>query len=156
MSKKSKKSKTYIGTTQAACRLHLSVQRVRKLAIDGRIKGAFKEGRRWQIPVSPSGMPKITSKKKGPEGRWRQRKQKIMTFIHVNQGKITSNRKYNTRHPVISVKMGGHSFFCSEVRFPGLGRLIYDPDHKKDCGATLWFEIDPDIPLQMNSFIEEV
>ncbi len=152
----SKMAKTYIGTTQAACRLHLSVQRVRKLAIDGRIEGAFKEGRRWKIPVSKSGMPKISSKKKGPEGRWRIYKQKIKTFIHVNQGKLTCNRNHNTRHPVISVKMGGHSFFCNEVRIPGVGRLIYDPDHKKDCGATIWFEIDPDIPLKMNSFFEVV
>ena len=150
----SKKSKTYVGTTQAACRLHLSVQRVRKLAIDGRIEGAFKEGRRWQIPVSEGGMPKISPKKKGPKGRWRIYKQKIMTFVHVNQCKLKSNRNHNTRHPVISVKMGGETFFCNEVRFPGVGRLIYDPDHKKDCGATVWFEIDPDIPLQMNSFLE--
>ncbi|MGK7939020.1 MAG: DNA-binding protein [Crocosphaera sp.] len=149
-------AKTYIGTTQAACRLHLSVQRVRQLAIDGRIEGAFKEGRRWKIPVSDSGMPTISRKKKGPKGRWRVYRQDIMTFIHVNQGKLKSNRNNNTRHPVISVKMGGHSFFCNEVRIPGLGRLIYDPDHKKRCGATIWFEIDPDIPLKMNSFFEVV
>ena len=58
-------SETYIGTTQAACRLHLSVQRVRKLAIDGRFEGAFKENGRWQIPVSSGGMPKISCKNKG-------------------------------------------------------------------------------------------
>ena len=149
-------SETYIGTTQAACRLHLSIQRVRKLAIDGRIEGAFKEGRRWQIPVSSDGMPKISCKNKGPEGRWRKRKQKIMTFMHVIQGIIKSNNKNKTHNPVISVKMGQHSFLCNEVRIPGFGRLIYDPEHKKNCGATVWFEIDPDIPLQMNSFIEVV
>ncbi len=149
-------STTYIGTTQAACRLHLSVQRVRKLAIDGRIEGAFKEGRRWQIPVSESGMPRISCKNKGPKGRWRKRKQKIMTFFHVNQDKLNSNRKNKTHHPVISVKMGQETFFCNEVRIPGVGRLIYDPEHKKNCGATIWFEIDPDIPLQMNSFIKDV
>ncbi len=148
--------KNYIGTTQAACRLHLSVQRVRKLAIDGRIEGAFKEGRRWKIPVSSNGMPQISRKKKGPKGRWRVYKQEIMTFIHVNQDKLGCNRKQNTRYPVISVKMGGHTFLCNEVKIPGVGRLIYDPDHKKNCGATVWFEIDPDLPLQMNSFIEVV
>ncbi|CCQ54087.1 hypothetical protein CWATWH0005_4341 [Crocosphaera watsonii WH 0005] len=52
--------------------------------------------------------------------------------------------------------MGGHSFLCNEVRIPGIGRLIYDPEHKKNCGATLWFEIDSDIPLQMNSFTQLV
>ena len=51
---------TYIGTTKAACRLHLSIQRVRKLAIDGRIEGAYTKNGRWQIPVSSNGMPKIS------------------------------------------------------------------------------------------------
>ncbi len=125
-------SETYIGTTQAACRLHLSVQRVRKLAIDGRIEGAFKEGRRWQIPVSSDGMPKISRKNKGPKGRWRVRKQEINTFIHVNQGIIQSNNKNKTQNPVITVKMGQHSFLCNEVKIPGVGRLIYDPKHKKN------------------------
>ncbi len=147
---------TCIGTTQAACRLHLSVQRVRKLAIDGRIEGAYKENGRWQFPVSSDGMPKISRKNKGPKGRWRIRRQEIMTFIHVIQTIIKSNNKNKTHHPVIAVKMGGHSFLCNEVRIPGFGRLIYDPEHKKNCGATLWFEIEPDIPLQMNSFIEMV
>ncbi|MGK7881690.1 MAG: DNA-binding protein [Crocosphaera sp.] len=145
---------TYIGTTKAACRLHLSIQRVRKLAMDGRIEGAYKENGRWQIPVSSNGMPKITRKNKGPKGRWRIHKQTINTFIHVNQGIIKTNNKNKTDHPVITVKMGGHSFLCNEVKIPGVGRLIYDPEHKKNCGATVWFDIDPDIPLEMNSFIE--
>ena len=147
-------SETCIGTTQAACRLHLSVQRVRKLAIDGRLEGAYKENGRWQFPVSSDGMPKITRKNKGPRGGWRIRRQDIMTFIHVIQTILRYNRDNKTHHPVIAVKMGGHSFLCNEVRIPGVGRLIYDPEHKKHCGATLWFEIEPDIPLQMNSFIE--
>lgn len=33
----------YVGTTEAASRLHLSPQRVRKLALEGRIKGAYKD-----------------------------------------------------------------------------------------------------------------
>ena len=149
-------SETYIGTTQAACRLHLSVQRVRKLPIDGRIEGAFKENGRWQIPVSSGGMPKISCKNKGPKGTWRKQKQKIMTFIHVIQGIIKDNRNNKTQNPVIAVKMGGHSFLCNEVRIPGFGRLIYDPEHKKNCGATVWFEIEPDIALQMNSFEQAI
>ncbi|MGK7882375.1 MAG: DNA-binding protein [Crocosphaera sp.] len=149
-------SETHIGTTQAACRLHLSVQRVRKLAIDGRIEGAYKENGHWQFPVSSDGMPKISRKNKGPKGRWRIRKQEIMTFIHVIQTILRYNRDNKTQYPVIAVKMGGHSFLCNEVRSPGCGRVIYDPEHKKNCGATLWFEIEPDIPLQMNSFIEMV
>ncbi|MEL4897395.1 DNA-binding protein [Crocosphaera sp. Alani8] len=124
-------SQTYIGTTQAAFRLHLSVQRVRKLAIEGRIKGAFREGGRWKIPVSASGMPKISSKKKGPKGRWRIHKQEIMNYIHVNQAKIRSNRKHDTCHPVISVKMGQKTVLCNEVKIPGVGRLIYDQEKRR-------------------------
>ena len=75
---KTETSETYIGTKQAACRLHLSVQRVRKLAIDGRNEGAFKQGSRWKIPVSESGMPKISRKNKGPKGTWRIIKQDII------------------------------------------------------------------------------
>lgn len=145
-------SETYIGTKQAACRLHLSVQRVRKLAIEGRIEGAFKEGSRWKIPVSESGMPKISRKNKGPKGTWRIIKQDIMTYIHVNQGKLNSNRKNETRNPVISVKMGQKTVICNEVKIPGVGRFVYDPDHPKNCGATLWFDIDPDVPLEMSIF----
>ncbi|MGK7880419.1 MAG: helix-turn-helix domain-containing protein [Crocosphaera sp.] len=149
---KTETSETYIGTKQAASRLHLSVQRVRKLAIDGRIRGAFKERGQWRIPVSASGMPKISRKKKGPKGTWRIRQQEIMTYIHVNQGKLSSNRNNETRNPVISVKMGQKTILCHEVKIPGVGRFVYDPDYPKNCGATLWFDIEPDIPLQMNIF----
>ena len=79
-----------------------------------------------------------------------------MTFIHVIQTIIKSNKKNETQNPVIAVKMGGHSFLCNEVRIPGFGRLIYDPEHKKNCGATVWFEIEPDIALQMNSFEQAI
>ncbi|MDJ0844229.1 DNA-binding protein [Crocosphaera sp.] len=120
--------------------------------MDGRIEGAFKEGRRWKIPVSSNGMPKISRKKKGPKGRWRVYKQEIMTFIHVNQIQLRSNLKNKTHDPVISVKMGGDTFLSNEVKIPGIGRLIYDPEHKKNCGATVWFEIDPDIPLKLSRF----
>ena len=89
----------------------------------------------------------ISRKNKGPKGRWRIHKQTINTFIHVNQTIIRSNNMNKTDHPVITVKMGGHSFLCNEVKIPGVGRLIYDPEHQKNCGATVWFDIDPDIPL---------
>ncbi|MEA5536257.1 helix-turn-helix domain-containing protein [Crocosphaera sp. XPORK-15E] len=141
----------YIGTTEAAFRLHLSPQRVRKLAIEGRIEGAFKEGRHWKIPLF-NGMPKISCKEKGPKGHWRKRQQKVMTFVHVNQTKLRNNRKNKTMNPVIAVKRGSTSVLCNVVEIPGFGRLIYDPEHPKDCGATLWFEIEPHIELKMNCF----
>ncbi|MEA5536564.1 DNA-binding protein [Crocosphaera sp. XPORK-15E] len=144
-------SNLYIGTTQAAFRLQLSPQRVRKLAIEGRIEGAVKEGRGWKIPVF-NGMPKISCKEKGPKGRWRKRRQEVMTFIHVNQTEIRDNRKNKTKHPVISVKRGSRSVLCNEVKIPGFGRIIYDPEHPKNCGATVWLEVEPHIELQVNRF----
>lgn len=145
----------YLGTTEAAFRLHLSCQRVRKLAIEGRIEGAFKQGRHWRIPVF-NGMPRISSKNKGPKGGWRKRQQKVMTFIHVNQTELRYNRKNKTINPVISVKMGSNSVLCNEVKIPGFGRIIYDPVNKKNCGATVWLEVEPHIQLQMNSFTQVV
>ena len=145
-------SQTYIGTTQAACRLHLSVQRVRKLAIEGRIEGAFKEGRCWKIPVSASGMPRISRRNKGPKGSWPIHKQEIMTYIHVNKDKIRDKQTNKTHKPVISVKMGQKTVLCNEVKIPCVGRFVYDPEHPKNCGATIWFDIEPDIPLQMSIF----
>ena len=146
-------SNTHIGTSKAASRLHLSPQRVRKLAIEGRIEGAFKEGLRWRIPVF-NGMPRISCKDKGPKGRWRKRKQKVMTFIHVNQTELRYNRKNKTENPVIAVKMGSTSVLCNEVKIPGFGRLIYDPKNKKHCGATVWLELESNIPLEINCFTQ--
>ncbi|NEP36908.1 MULTISPECIES: helix-turn-helix domain-containing protein, partial [unclassified Moorena] len=40
-----------VGTTQAAFLLGICVQRVRQLLKNGRIKGAQKVGRFWQIPL---------------------------------------------------------------------------------------------------------
>ena len=142
---------TYIGTTEAASLLQLSPQRVRKLALEGRIKGAVKNGQKWQIPLF-NGMPKISSKNKGPSGRWRKRPQKVMTFIHVNQHEIRRNMKNQTKNPVILVKRGANSKLCNEVKIPGFGRIIYDPEHRKHCGATVWFEVEPNLELQIKQF----
>ena len=69
----------YVGTTEAAFLLRLSSPRVRKLLAEGRIEGAFKEGLHWKIPLF-KGMPKVTSRRKGPEGRW-QRKIQNKSFL---------------------------------------------------------------------------
>lgn len=142
----------YIGTTEAAFRLHLSCQRVRKLLGEGRIEGAYKDGRYWKIPLY-NGMPKISAKKRGPVGRWRKRAQKVMTIIHVNQQEIRRNRKDKTKNPVISVKQGATSRLCNVVKILGFGSLIYDPEHRQPCGATVWLELEPHIPLEMKRLL---
>jgi excisionase family DNA binding protein len=141
----------YVGTTEAASLLHLSSQRVRKLLAEGRIEGAVKEGRSWKIPLF-QGMPRISSKKKGPKGRWRKKPQQVMTFIHINQQEIRKNRQNDTKNPVILIKQGGTTTLCNEVKIPGFGRIIYDPDNRKQCGATVWFELEPHIQLQSYRF----
>jgi len=42
-----------VGTTQAASLLDISCQRLRQLLKQGRVRGAEKVGRSWQIPQSP-------------------------------------------------------------------------------------------------------
>ncbi|MGB5594328.1 MAG: DNA-binding protein, partial [Crocosphaera sp.] len=59
-----------------------------------------------------------------------------------------------TENPVIAVKMGSTSVLCNEVKIPGFGRLIYDPQNKKHCGATVWLELEPNIALEMNCFTQ--
>jgi hypothetical protein len=145
----------YVGTTEAAFLLHLSPQRVRKLLAEGRIEGAVKDGRSWKIPLF-KGMPKVSSRSRGPKGRWRKRPQQVMTFIHINQHEIQKNRRDNTRNPVISVKQGGTTTLCNEVEIPHFGRLIYDPDNRKQCGATVWLELQPQIQLQGYRFTTPV
>ncbi|NEQ66403.1 MAG: hypothetical protein F6K21_13045 [Symploca sp. SIO2D2] len=58
-----------IGVQAAAHRLGISVGRVRTLLGQGRIEGAQKLGRRWQIPTR-KGMPKIIPGHRGPQGSW--------------------------------------------------------------------------------------
>ena len=141
----------YVGTTEAAFYLQLSQQRIRKLAGENRIKGAIKKGNHWKIPLI-KGMPQISSKNKGPKGRWRHRPQKVMTFIHVNQQEIKKNAKNKPKNPVILVKRGATSTICNEVKIPGFGRIVYDPDNKKNCGATVWLELEPQIQFEINQF----
>jgi hypothetical protein len=48
----------FVGTTEATSRLGICTQRVRQLLKAGRIVGAQKVGRFWQIPLR-NGMPVI-------------------------------------------------------------------------------------------------
>ena len=73
-----------VGTTKAAFLLDISTTRVRFLLKQGRIKGAYKKGRVWVIPLF-NRMPKVTRKKKGPKGKWRVRLSTQSTLIHVDR-----------------------------------------------------------------------
>ncbi|NES71321.1 MAG: hypothetical protein F6K24_42000, partial [Okeania sp. SIO2D1] len=62
-----------MGTRVASFLLGISRQRLLVLLAQGRVKGAEKKGRFWEIPVSDSGMPVIIPARRGPKGMWRKR-----------------------------------------------------------------------------------
>lgn len=133
----------YVCIAKAAHLLGICRQRVQQLLYAGRIKGAFKAGRFWKIPLYGK-MPKIAPGTRGPQGTWRKRPQQTKTYIHVNQHVIRENRKKTEKEPVICVREGSKVKYCHHVEIlRGLCRVVYDPDHPKPCGATVWLEIDP-------------
>ncbi len=126
-------------TTEAARLLGVSTARVRWLLNKGRIKGAYKMGRSWAIPLF-KGMPAVSRGRRGPKPRWRQRRQPPLTFVHVNQHVIRSNRKNGERSPVITVKRAGSNTYGHEVEINGPCRVVYRPDSPLNSGAKVWIE----------------
>jgi hypothetical protein len=56
----------FVSVTELADKLGVSGARVRKLVIEGRIKGAFKVGNSWVIPLV-NGMPQLIDGSRGPK-----------------------------------------------------------------------------------------
>ncbi|MDJ0554052.1 MAG: helix-turn-helix domain-containing protein [Microcoleaceae cyanobacterium MO_207.B10] len=140
-----------VGTTQAASLLGISTARLRLLLNQGRVKGAYKKGRFWIIPLY-NDMPKIAPGTRGPEPTWYKKGRTAKTCIHINRRAIDHNRDYGTRDPVIKVKQGRHDLYCHEVLIKGSCRIIYSPDHPNNSGARLWIEVDPQIQILTKSF----
>lgn len=133
-----------VGTVEAARLLKLCSQRVRSLLGEGRIIGAKKEGRFWQIPLF-NGMPKITEDgTRGPKGTWRKRATEVATKVCVNSHKIKSNKKDKKNEPVLRVQQGSQVTYCHEFEIIGNCRVIYRPNNPLGCGAQVWVEADPD------------
>ncbi len=142
-----KNSIEYVGTVKAASLLKICPQRVRQLLAEGRIKGAFKEGRFWKIPLY-RGIPKITSGSRGPKGTWRKRLQTKPTRIHVNSDRIKANINQDSLAPVIMIRQGSnHITYCDEVKINGPCKLTYFPHQSIPGGARVWIEVDPDVPI---------
>jgi hypothetical protein len=142
---------TTIGTTEAAFLLGICIQRVRQLLYQGRIRGAKKIGRFWQIPLY-KGMPKISNGTRGPSSRWRKSLQRTATIIHVNRQLLRKNQKDGERIPPIIVKRGSKTTYCHEVEVVGASRLVYRPEERKCNGAIVWLEIDPSISVKTRLF----
>jgi hypothetical protein len=135
--------KIFVQTTQASSLLNICPQRVRQLLAQGRIKGAFKDKKGfWQIPLF-WGVPQIIPAERGLKGTWRKRLIKKKTFIHVRQDRLRHNRKHGTNDPVIVIRSGDRKTDCHGVTIEGICKIIYSPHKPKDCGATLWLEIEP-------------
>ncbi|MEB3181377.1 MAG: helix-turn-helix domain-containing protein [Nostocaceae cyanobacterium] len=144
----------FVGTTEAATRLGICAQRVRQLLQAGRIVGAVKVGRFWQIPLR-NGMPviiKIKTKrnniKNKNKSKWRHRLTKKNKIIHIRKYHLDHNRDYNTNWPVIIVRQGDRTKYCHEADIKGPSRLIYQRlNPLPECGAVLWIEVAPDVPV---------
>ncbi|AFY53425.1 hypothetical protein Riv7116_0842 [Rivularia sp. PCC 7116] len=136
-----------VGTTQAAQLLKICAQRVRQLLYEGRIVGAKKVGRFWQIPLF-KGMPKVKVGKRGPKGTWRKRLSSIPTLIHVNSHKIRSNSNNGTNEPVIVVRSGSRKIEAHHVKINGSCEVIYSRDRPLDCGAKVLIQVDSDVVVK--------
>ncbi len=133
-----------VGTTEAAKLLKVCTQRVRQLLKEGRIKGAKKVGRFWQIPLF-KGKPKVKKGSRGPKGNWTKRLKTALTRINVNQHRIRSNNKYGTNIPVVRVQSGSEVNYYHNLEIFGNCKLIYSPDKPMSCGGKVWIEVGPDV-----------
>ena len=61
----------YLHTTQAASLLEISPRRLRQLLQQGRVKGAYKTGKYWLIPLY-NGLPQVIKAKRGRAGTWKK------------------------------------------------------------------------------------
>lgn len=136
-----------VGTTEAARLLSICTQRVRCLLKEGRIVGAEKVGRFWQIPLF-NGIPKVNKGSRGPKGTWRKRISTALTRITVNQHVIRSNKKNEENEPVVRVQQGSRTGYCHEVEITGKCRIIYSPNNPLGCGARVWIEVEPDVAIK--------
>ena len=113
-----------IDTIQAAKLLQVSASRVRILLKQGRIRGAYKLGRFWVIPLY-DGMPIISKGKRGPK---------------------------TTLEPVISVKCGNRNVYGHTVEINGPCRIVYSPE-QTFLGARVWIETFSKVEVFCRDFI---
>ena len=91
-------------TTEAASLLGISSRRLRQLLEKGRVRGAYKSGKFWIIPLF-NNLPQITKGSRGPKGKWRTNRAPAIAKINVNRNHIGSNihKSPEERKPVISL-----------------------------------------------------
>lgn len=128
----------YVGTKEVASILGISVERVRLLLKQGRIKGAFKIGRVWVIPLVEE-KPIISKGRRGPKARWSKNHKIGVTKIYVKKNEVNSNYNRGENKPVISVNRSNSNAVCGhEVLVLGPCRIVYQPEKEKN--PRLWIE----------------
>ena len=138
----------YIHTTQAASLLEISPRRLRQLLQQGRVKGAYKTGKFWLIPLY-NGLPQITKGTRGQAGTWKRGQQPKKTIVHINSNTIKQNikKRQSQREPVIAIK-GATKSYVHQLEIPAPCRVVYEPDKPLSCGAKVWIEVlDWDLKL---------
>ncbi|AFY56778.1 hypothetical protein Riv7116_4352 [Rivularia sp. PCC 7116] len=128
----------YVGTTEAAEILNIKTSQMRYLLSHGRVKGAYKSGHIWIIPLF-NRMPIISRGKRGPKPKW-CRRIPAKTTINVNKHKIKQNLKRENPEPVISVKRYDSNTYGFSAKINGPCEIIYRPEKPLDCGSVLWIE----------------
>ncbi|AOY82725.1 helix-turn-helix domain-containing protein [Moorena producens JHB] len=143
----------HVGTTEAASLLGISSRRLRQLLEKGRVRGAYKSGKFWIIPLF-NDLPQITKGTRGPKGKWRTTRPPALAKINVNRNRIGSNnhKRPEDRLPVISVKRSGNNLYGNQIEIIGPCRIVYQPDNPLDCGARLWIETFSDVHFIGGSF----
>jgi excisionase family DNA binding protein len=129
----------YLSVKQLAENLGVSTSRINKLIADGRIRGAFKVGNVWVIPVI-DGKPQATKGSRGPELTWKRCRPNPVSRLHVNQEKIRKNNETGAREEVISCKTYEDNRYGHEFIIYGSCKVVYQPDNPLDCGAKVWIE----------------
>jgi hypothetical protein len=62
-----------------------------------------------------------------------------LTYIHVNQHKIRSNKTHCTNDPVLTIKQGRKNTYCHRVKIHGPSEVIYSGNDSTllSCGARV-------------------
>jgi hypothetical protein len=147
----------YVSVTQTAKILAISAARVRKLVGQGRIRGAFKVGNVWVIPLV-GGLPVISKGTRGPKLGFGKHRPTGVSRIHVNQNVIRSNKKTGERKPVITVKRHNSNTYAHEVVVNGPCRIVYEPDKGMPCcpKARVWIETYSQIEVINKDFSQNI
>ncbi len=143
----------YVITSEAALLLDIPHRRLLDLLKKGRVKGAYKSGRFWLIPLY-NGLPQIIPGKRGRKGSWDKTILPKKIIVHVNRNRIEANKNKSPeeREDVIAVKSTSKTsskhqnqkngnFYTNHLEIPYPCRIIYRPNKPLHCGAHLWIEI---------------